>query len=79
MSGRVEIVGGAGPLHAAAIIAAIARLEEEQAVASAIPQTRPGRGQWVLSSIPRTTTAPHAVRLTPVSDGWGVGSVSEPE
>ncbi|NQV07086.1 hypothetical protein HQ535_11075 [bacterium] len=79
MSGRAEVGGGAGPLHVAAIIAAMAHLEEEQAVASAIPQTRPGRGQWVLSSIPRTTTAPHAVRSTPVSEGWSVGSTSEPE
>ena len=79
MTGRIEIVGGAGPWHAAAIVAAIARLEEEQAAAAAVPQGRPGRGQWVLSAIPRTMTPPHAGRPAPLSEGWSVGTPVDSE
>jgi hypothetical protein len=76
---KVEIQGGAGELHAAAIVAALTRLYEEQAAAAAVPVSRPGRGLWVMSGLPRPTPPVHGARPSPASDGWSVGSTADDE
>lgn len=73
MSEGIEVVGGADPLVTAAIIAAVARLEEERTALAAAPPKRPSQGRWVLSGRPREA-APPIVRPTPVADGWSVAS-----
>lgn len=76
MTDSVEVSGGADPLVTAAILAAVARLEEERAELAAIPPRRPSRGRWVLSGRPRDT-APPVARPAPASEGWSVGSMDE--
>ena len=44
---KYEIVGGAGPYEAAAIVAAIARIVDEQAAVAADPTPRPQQSAWV--------------------------------
>ena len=44
---KYEIVGGAGPYEAAAIVAAIARIVDEQTAAAADPPSRPQQSAWV--------------------------------
>ena len=73
---RVEIGGSPGPLEAAAIVAAVARLVEEQIVMASEPPPRPGPGLWVLSGRPRPVDPPFA-RSAPVSPGWSVGEPVE--
>jgi len=73
MSSEIDVAGGADPLVTAAILAAVARLEEERAALASIPPRRPSKGRWVLSGRPREA-APPKVRPTPMSDGWSVGS-----
>lgn len=73
MSEVFEVGGGADPLVTAAILAAVARLEEERAALAAVPIKRPSQGRWVLSGRPRDV-APPIVRSAPVADGWSVAS-----
>lgn len=73
MSNQIEVAGGADPLVTAAIIAAVARLEEERAALAAIAPKRPTKGRWVLSGRPREA-APPIVRRTPAAEGWSVAS-----
>jgi hypothetical protein len=73
MNNQIEVMGGADPLVTAAILAAVARLEEERAALASVPPQRPSKGRWVLSGRPREA-APPIVRPTPVTDGWSVGS-----
>lgn len=72
MSDGLEIFGGAGSLEAAAIVAALARLVEEQAVLAARPPSRPGPGLWVMSGRPRRVEPPFA-RTSPEPSGWSAG------
>ena len=46
---RYQITGGAGPYEAAAIVAVIARITEEQAEAASTPRSRPQQSAWVLA------------------------------
>ena len=46
---RYQISGGAGPYEAAAIVAAIARIMEEQAAAASSPRSRPQQSAWVMA------------------------------
>lgn len=71
MTGRMEVTGGSDPLVTAAIIAAVARLEEERRLLAAIPPQRPSQGRWVLSGRPRDVPPP-TVRPHPVTGEWGV-------
>ncbi len=73
MSTEMEVTGGADPLVTAAILAAVARLEEERAALAAVPPKRSSQGRWVLSSRPRNA-APSIVRPTPMADGWSIAS-----
>ncbi len=77
MTMRFEVVGGAGPQETAAIMAALARVLEEQAAAEAAPPMRPTQGRWVLSGRPRAVAGPSTARPTPAADGWSVGSDDE--
>ncbi len=74
MSPEIKIAGGAGPMEAAAILAAVARLVEEEWEALAAPPQRPDRGLWALSGRPRPVQAPFVARPTPAASGWSVGS-----
>ena len=73
MNNQIEVAGGADPLVTAAILAAVARLEEERAALASVPPQRPSKGRGVLSGRPREA-APPIVRPAPVTDGWSVGS-----
>lgn len=69
---RVEIVGGAGPREAAAIMAALSRIAEEQAWAVSFPTPRPEQGSWVLSGRPSPVENPFLHRRPPAARGWAV-------
>lgn len=73
MSEGLEIFGGAGSLEAAAIVAALARLVEEQSALADRPPVRPRPGLWVMSGRPRRVEPPFS-RGTPESPAWSVGS-----
>lgn len=77
MSESIEVIGGSDPLVTAAIIAAVARLEEERRLLASQPPQRPSQGRWVLSGRPREVPPP-VVRPQPVAGEWSVGS-DEPE
>lgn len=55
-----DIDGGAGSLEAAAVLAALARFEEEQAILRAIAPEPPVQGRWVVSGRPRPVESPFA-------------------
>jgi hypothetical protein len=73
----MEIIGEPGPLVAAAIVAAMLRLEEEHAAVQAIPPVRPGQGRWVLSGLPRKVESPFATRQSPTGEGWSLSDSPE--
>lgn len=73
MSESIEVTGGSDPLVTAAIIAAVARLEEERRLLASIPPQRPSQGRWVLSGRPREVDPP-VVRPQPMAGEWSVGS-----
>jgi hypothetical protein len=73
MSLQIDVSGVPGPLLAAAIVAAVTRLEQERAAAAAVPPTPPTQGQWVLSGRPRSVQ-PETTRRPSASRGWSVGS-----
>lgn len=73
MTDDLEVTGGSDPLLTAAIIAAVARLEEERALAAATPPQPPVQGRWVRSGRPRETS-PTVARPVPLSEGWSVTS-----
>lgn len=73
MSERIEVTGGSDPLVTAAIIAAVARLEEERRLMASRPPQAPSQGRWVLSGRPRDVPPPVA-RPRPVTGEWSVAS-----
>lgn len=76
MTDGLEIFGGAGSLEAAAIVAALARLVEEQSALAAVPQGRPSPALWVMSGRPRPVTSPFT-RSSPEPAGWSLGERSD--
>ena len=58
MSDGLEITGGAGPMETAAILAAVARLLQDEAQRSAEPPAAPRQSSWVLAWRPREIHAP---------------------
>jgi hypothetical protein len=58
----MDISGDPEPLLAAAIVAALTRLEEEAEAAAGQPPGRPVPGRWVTSGLPRPVSPPAAVR-----------------
>jgi hypothetical protein len=73
VSENVEVIGGSDPHVTAAILAAVARLEEERQLLASIPPQRPSQGRWVSSGRPRGV-APPVVRPQPVAGEWSVAS-----
>lgn len=73
---RIEVLGGADPLVTAAIIAAVARLEEELAAEASNPAPRPSPGKWVMSGRPREVSPPVA-RPAPSAGEWSIASGEE--
>lgn len=71
MSSDIEVTGGSDPLVTAAIIAAVARLEEERRILAANPPQPPTQGRWVLSGRPRDAH-PQIARPQPVAGEWSV-------
>lgn len=78
MSDGIEVTGGSDPLVTAAIIAAVARLEEERLLLASIPPQRPSQGRWVLSGRPREIPPP-VVRPQPMAGEWSVASEESDE
>ena len=74
MTSGIEITGGADPLTTAAIMAAIIRLDEEQAAVMATPPERLAQGMWVLSTRPRPIQPLPTTRAAPTALGWSVMS-----
>lgn len=62
----MEIIGEPGPLLAAAIVAAVVRLEEEARMQSSQPLERPIQARWVMAGIPRPVQSPFVARPAPV-------------
>lgn len=73
MSLCFDIVGGAGPGETAAILAALTRLVEEQALADAVPPQRPSPGRWVDSGRPAQVANPFTHRPSSGLEGWSAG------
>lgn len=55
---RIEIIGGAGPYEAAAILAAIDAALTEELTARAIPTDRSVPGAWTMSGRPQVVVGP---------------------
>lgn len=64
--------GPIGPLEAAAVLAVLARFEEEQAVLRSIAPEPLRQSRWVMSGRPRPVAPPFVVRQAPEERGWGV-------
>ena len=58
----MEITPDPGPLLAAAIVAAVAMLDEQARAAAAVPAQPALRGRWVASGAPRAVSAPSPAR-----------------
>ena len=58
MRDQVQISGGAGPMETAAILAAVARLLQDEAQQAAVPVSAPQQSGWVLAWRPREAHAP---------------------
>ena len=74
MSDDVTIKGGAGPMETAAILAAVARLLQDEARNAAQPVTAPRQSGWVLAWRPREIHAPlpsHTYDTVPWADSPG--------
>ncbi len=71
MTDHVEIAGGAGPQEAAAILAAVARVLEDEVQRRAQPTSAPQQSGWVLAWRPREVHAPlpsHTYDTVPWAD-----------
>lgn len=55
---RVEIIGGAGPYEAAAIMAAIDAALTEELALRAVPDQPPRAGAWAMSARPQVVLGP---------------------
>jgi len=58
MSSEMRITGGAGPMETAAILAAVARVLQDEAILAARPATAPQQSGWVLAWRPREVHTP---------------------
>ncbi|HEX5631158.1 MAG TPA: hypothetical protein VFY15_05825 [Acidimicrobiia bacterium] len=58
----MDISPDPGPLLAAAIVAALSRVEEERRAAAAIPPERPVPGRWVAAGLAKSVPTPPTVR-----------------
>lgn len=74
---RVEEGGAIGPLEAAAVLAVLARFEEEQAILRSIAPQPLRQSRWVTSGRPRPVTPPFSTRQASGVVGWGIGEDGE--
>lgn len=58
MTDDITITGGAGPQETAAILAAVARVLQDEAAARANPPAPPRQSSWVMAWRPREVHAP---------------------
>jgi hypothetical protein len=58
----MDISPDPGPLLAAAIVAALARVDEERRAAAAVAPERPVPGRWVAAGLAKPAPAPPQVR-----------------
>jgi hypothetical protein len=66
------IDGEVGSLEAAAVLAAIARFEEELLALRSVPPQRPVQSQWVMSGRPRRVESPFATADGELPEGPGL-------
>ena len=71
--------GPIGPLEAAAVLAVLARFEEEQEVLRSIAPEPLRQSRWVMSGRPRPVAPPFVARQAPEERGWGVADADEGE
>lgn len=74
---RVDEGGSIGPLEAAAVLAALARFEEEQAILRSIAPQPLRQSRWVMSGRPRPVAPPFTTRQAAGGPGWGIGEDGE--
>lgn len=74
---RVDEGGAIGPLEAAAVLAALARFEEEQAILRSIAPQPLRQSRWVMSGRPRPVAPPFTTRSAAGATGWGIGEDGE--
>ncbi|HSG80162.1 MAG TPA: hypothetical protein VLD62_11325 [Acidimicrobiia bacterium] len=72
-----QILGGADEHTVAAILAAVARLDEERAAMAAIPRTSLRQSLWVMSGRPRPVQRVHATEEPAAAAGWSVGTAED--
>jgi len=78
---RVDEGGAIGPLEAAAVLAVLARFEEEQAILRSIAPQPLRQSRWVMSGRPRPVAPPFTRRFASGTTGWGIaedGETAEP-
>lgn len=76
---KVDHGGPIGPLEAAAVLAVLARFEEEQAYLRSIAPQPLRQSKWVMSGRPRAVTPRSVTRQAPEGGGWGLGEGVEAE
>jgi len=69
---KIEAGGPIGPLEAAAVLAVLARYEEEQAILRSIAPQPLRQSRWVMSGRPRQVAAPFTTRQSTGTSGWGI-------
>ncbi|MDP2623354.1 MAG: hypothetical protein Q8Q29_06115 [Actinomycetota bacterium] len=69
---KIDHGGPIGPLEAAAVLAVLARFEEEQAYLRSIAPQPLRQSKWVMSGRPRAVTPRSVTRPAPEGGGWGL-------
>ncbi len=72
-----QIRGGADEHTVAAILAAVARLDEERSTLASVPRTSLRQSLWVMSGRPRPMQRVHATEEPHSGAGWSVGGVED--
>lgn len=74
---KIDHGGPIGPLEAAAVLAVLARFEEEQAYLRSIAPQPLRQSKWVMSGRPRVVAPRPVTRQAPEGGGWGLGEGDE--
>ena len=74
---KFEIRGGADERTVAAILAAVARLDDERSTLPAVPRTSLRQSLWVTAGRPRPMQRVHATEEPHSGAGWSVGGVED--
>ncbi|MEX0825901.1 MAG: hypothetical protein WD184_03980 [Acidimicrobiia bacterium] len=67
----VDEGGPIGPLETAAVLAVLARFEEEQEVLRSIAPEPLRQSRWVMAGRPRPVATPSVARQSPRERSWG--------